>query len=389
MRSEPPARDAFADLLPELHTWNDRPTEDDLRQLPGIPAVFLLEDAAGAPILPATTQNLRRLSLSRLGEASDEEGPTRKADLAAVTRRVRYRPVHHPFEGRFWYYHLVRRWKPREYRKLIGFGPAWFLNVDWSRPIPEINVMREAFVAAGETVGPWPTQRAAQQALEGLWDLFDLCRYPAEVQRAPQGKRCAYADMGRCDAPCDGSASVSAYADRVAAAWRFTRGGVARWIDRTTEAMHAAARAQAYERAALLKKQLEFAARWRRDWSEHVGLIDEWRELLVLPVTRRKAWLPVVFAAGDVLIGAPIAERKLVTEAPAWLDATLEAPRPPTPAEVRMEQTWLVAHLCHHKEGQRILRLPPAAAPGAPSLADRLTAALESRHADDEPSVEE
>ncbi len=342
------ASESLSTSLPESHGWSARPTPGDLAALPGGPAVFLLTDARGAPVQLATTQALKRLLVSRLSDPQRQRPG--KVDLAEITRGVRWRPLGTAFEGRWWYYRLAREMYPKEYRRLISFGPARFLHVDWAQRVSELRVTERIWCVPGEFVGPWPTQKACQEALEGLWDLFDLCRCPEQVRQAPHGTPCAYAEMGRCDAPCDGSTPLAAYVARCRAAWDFAAGGCSGWIDIAEARMQRAAARQEYEQAALIQRQLKFARSWQARWAPRVRPAPELNYLLGLPVTRRRAWKFLLFRTGHLTDGPVVPERRLDTEAAGWLREELSR----TPAElssiVRMEQTWLWCHLLFSRD---------------------------------------
>lgn len=378
MCAGPPLDDFLTDALPERHDWTGRPTREDLKPLPGSPAVYLLLNAESQPIQLATTQALRRLLTGRLtDETRAEQG---KADIAAIARTVRYRPTGTPFESRWWYYRLARALYPREYRRLISFRPAHFLHVDWLQPIPELRVTERVWCLSGEFVGPWPSHKSCQMALEGLWDLFDLCRYPEQVRKTPHGARCAYAEMGRCDAPCDGSAPLDAYRERSQKAWQFATGGVASWISEATARMQQAAREQAFEQAGQLKQQLAFANRWQQEWSPHVRRADDMNELMLLPVTRRKAWRPFVFRNGHLAEGPIVPERKLAAEVAKWLSAQLASSPSGLEAVVRMEQTWLYAHLLFSRESAAAIRIPLSRLAQPEPRHAEIAAALQARN---------
>jgi excinuclease UvrABC nuclease subunit len=342
--------------LPEIRTWSDRPGPADLASLPGCPAVYLLADASGAPVQLATTQSLKRALVSRLSEPRRPRPG--KTDLAEIARSVRWRPLSTPFEGRWWYHRLAREIYPRQYRRLISFGPAYFLHVSWEQPVPELRVTERIWCLDGQFLGPWPTHKACQAALEGLWDLFDLCRHPEQVRKTPRGTRCAYAEMGHCDAPCDGSAPLSAYADRCRAAWRFTAGAASQWIVAATQRMKQAAAGQKYELAGRIKQQLQFARTWQEQWAPRVRPAEEMNYLLVLPVTRRRAWKLLLFRAGLLADGPTVARRRIGSEAAAWLRAELAGPSVELSSAVRMEQTWLVCHFLYSREAESALLVP-------------------------------
>ena len=156
MSGEKPNLDSsYVAALPSEHIWTGRACDYDLAPLPSCPAVYLLTDVNGAPVQLATTQQLCRLLQSRLLDRQSE--PSARADLAEVTRGVRWRQVYSAFEARWQYFLLARQMHPRNYRKLISFGPAWFLNVDWSSKAPQIRVTERIWELAGESTGPWPS----------------------------------------------------------------------------------------------------------------------------------------------------------------------------------------------------------------------------------------
>lgn len=379
MSTQASANDVILAALPSLHSWSARPTLHDLAPLPGCPAVVLFVEDTGAAIQLLVTQQLKRLVISRLSEP--EQPRRRRADLAAIARGVRWRQVYCSFEARWWYYRLARVMYPHEYRKLVSFGPAWFLRVDWGARVPELRVAERIWTQPGEFIGPWPTQRSCQQALEGLWDVFDLCRYPPEVRRAPDGSRCAYADMGRCDAPCDGSAPLERYVERCRAAWRFAGGDVEPWIESATERMGRAAAERRYELAGQLQQQIEFAQTWRKRLSPTVHPAEELNHLLAIPAARRKAWKLFLFRQGHLTDGPLLADAKLAQQTRPWLAETLSQPPDQLDGVMRMEQTWLVAHFLHHKDARTAIieHLPDARVP--PDLEGSLRDALRLRRA--------
>lgn len=364
----------LASALPETHAWSGRPVADDLAALPGGPALYLLTDAGAAPVQLATTQSLRRVLLARL---ADPDRKPRRADLAEVARGVRWRPLSTAFEGRWWYYRVARELYPNDYRRRIAFGPAWFLQVNWTDAVPELRATERVWVQPGEFVGPWPTHRAARETLELLWDLFDLCRYPEQVRKAPQGTRCAYAEMNRCDAPCDGSVPLSAYSERCRAAWRFVTGGSLEWAGRAALHMKQAAAQREYEVAARLKQHVQVAEAWHARWAGNVQRAERMDVLLGFRAARRRAWKLFRFRRGELIEGPVVTARKVGSGALAWLDAQPEAPPAETAPAVRMEQTWLYGHELYGSERDFVLlvTLPEGRAPHdlAAVLADQMS----------------
>lgn len=362
-----PAESDWRSLLPQ-HVSADAATTT--QRAAARAAVYVLVDEHDQPIQLGLTHDLRRLLRSRLSGA-DVDPPRRRADLAAIVRGVRWCECATALETRWRYLEVARRMYPHQYRRQLPFGPAWFLHVDWTERVPDIRATDRVWHGGGEWIGPWSDRAACQRGVEGLWDLFDLCRYPNEVRRYPHGKRCQYAEMGRCDAPCDGGAAIEHYLERCRAAWAFAGGTgenadgrraiIERWCERARAAMRSAADERRFERAAQIRTQIRFAETWHRDCSALAVREQALRIVLALPVPRRRRWQLYRFDRGRFDVGASV-KQGAVAEAIAR-EATLidssesgsAAAAVVAPPDERMEATWLVAHFLHHSEADNAI----------------------------------
>src|SRR5207248_6767272 len=63
----------------------------------------------------------------------------------------------------------------------------------------------------GTLIGPLEDKHAAARFIQLVEDAFDLCRYYNILLESPRAKACAYKEMGKCPAPCDGSISMAKY----------------------------------------------------------------------------------------------------------------------------------------------------------------------------------
>jgi excinuclease UvrABC nuclease subunit len=70
---------------------------------------------------------------------------------------------------------------------------------------------------SGVFIGPVEDKHAAHRMIELAEGAFDLCRYYNVLVQSPHGKACAYKEMGKCPAPCDGTISMEAYRAMVSA----------------------------------------------------------------------------------------------------------------------------------------------------------------------------
>lgn len=89
---------------------------------------------------------------------------------------------------------------------------------------------------------------------------FDLCRYYHILIEAPNGNACAYKEMGRCPAPCDGTVSMAHYHQQMRDAIDCAADRNA-WKNSASKKMTEASDAMDFEAAELCKRRI---ATWNR-----------------------------------------------------------------------------------------------------------------------------
>src|SRR6185295_16204268 len=84
-----------------------------------------------------------------------------------------------------------------------------------ARDLPDPRLLA---LARGVFIGPIADKDTAGRLIERTIDAFDLCRYHHLLVQAPRATACAYKEMGRCPAPCDGSETMAGFRARTLAA---------------------------------------------------------------------------------------------------------------------------------------------------------------------------
>jgi excinuclease UvrABC nuclease subunit len=231
-----------------------------LKQAPAKWAVYLLADADDRPVQLLCVKNLRYSLKRRLG-GDEQIGSSRRVNYREIVRRVHWRRVDSALEADWLYYEAARVCFPDTYQGMVGFRPAWFVHVDPDAPFPRYtkttDLVRAAAAgghggtgAGGSLFGPLEDKHAAGKLVQLVEDAFDLCRYHHILVESPRGKACAYKEMGKCPAPCDGTISAEQYRQLV------------RWSARTLEEPAEFLRDQeARMRAAAAELRFETAAK--------------------------------------------------------------------------------------------------------------------------------
>lgn len=215
---------AGAGALPGADPWAlrcqmDIPSAGDagVEVLPAGGAVIACEDGGGRMLLLGTTSGAREWARARL----DGGGSGGRAGLPALRgygARLLAVPVGSAFEAEAAWLRHARARLPRQYALAAEQLEAWCVHVDADAPVVRWRKLslREAARErpAGLVLGPIADKHAAGRVLEGVVDAFDLCRYEHILAQAPRAQACAYKEMGRCPAPCDGSEPMTSYRSR-------------------------------------------------------------------------------------------------------------------------------------------------------------------------------
>ncbi len=257
--------------------------------LPPRAGVIAFEHDEGSTVLLAATGDLKRFARSRLG--LDPDAPPTRANLRAETARLVATRVGASFEGDVVYLREARRRLPETYRAGLDARRAWCVRLDPEAPTPTWKKFDAASTAGeactlGQALGPMLDKDAAGRFGEALDDAFDLCRYPRELERAPDGQACAYKEMGRCGAACDGSETMEAYRERARAAREFVSSPVKLSLSALETEMAEAAAGEEFERAASLRDRADRASRLAKPAVRWARRLDRFAVLAVQPSTR-------------------------------------------------------------------------------------------------------
>lgn len=366
------------------------------RVFPGGGGVYLLTDAADRLVLLSAAADLRRALRGRLLEptAGDEVEVRgrRRADLSEVVRKIRWRTAYSMFELNFEYLRIARQLLPDSYKENLAFGPCWFVHVDPDEKTPRLAV-RKTLRGMGVELGPLCTQSDASRLVQILEDAFDLCRHVNILEQVPHGQPCAYFEMGRCPAPCDGSIPLLQYREMIRAALGFALGDRQPLYDYLQAQMQEASGSLVFERAGLIKQRLERARAIEHDAFRWVRRVEDFRFLIVQRGGGRSKVRPFFVSGGDIEPGAIVKIREVKYAAADWIvrvnDAKPQGACDREVALLRSEQMWLIGHYLFKRDAPglffHVSRLPVAA-----ELSDRIVERFQAKRAepqDGEPSI--
>ncbi|MBN2563635.1 MAG: hypothetical protein JXQ75_22170 [Phycisphaerae bacterium] len=325
----------------------------DARGLPAHGGVYLVVDRDDRPVLLASGECLRRVVVHRLA-APPPDKKSKRTNLSEVAGRVWWRDTFSQFETALTHWQIARAMEPKTYRTSVAFPPAWFLRVDPADRAPRFAAVCEFHADAARYVGPFATRHDAEEWSHMLEDLFDLCRHQHVLEQAPHGQACAYFEMGKCAAPCDGTTSLNVYRQMIADALAFSTGEREPRLAALRGTMQSAAEALAFEKAVAIRQTIDRAAATIKK--------AEYRHLADLPAccwlvvqrggparraARNAQVKPFFVRCGTIEAGEPVKLPELESSVPRWLcrcgPCSVLPPGSRNEQTARCEVLWLVS----------------------------------------------
>lgn len=156
---------------------------------------------------------------------------------------------------------MIKKYKPK-YNILLKDDKGYpYIKVSTSKPYPGFSIVSKPQADADRYFGPYPSRRAARQAIDTICEALKLktCRrvFPRDIGKE---RPCLNHHLGRCIAPCTGKVPPEEYAALMHEAISLLEGNY-KGLARDLEArMLEASEELQFERAALLRDRMKAVA---------------------------------------------------------------------------------------------------------------------------------
>jgi DNA polymerase-3 subunit epsilon len=251
--------------LEELCTYTSRVSPAQRRKrylaegLPSAPGVYLFRGPRDEVLYVGTSVDIRARVRTYF---TASEHRTRMAEMVALAESVVPVVCATTLEAQVRELRLIAELAPRYNRRSRRPERAPWLKLT-AEPFPRLSVVREVRDDGATYVGPFPSRRAVEQAVDALHEVFPLRQCRRRLSRHGGGTACALAEMGRCGAPCT-RAARDAERDLVATEYaavvadvRTALSGDCRQVTAALRArIHELARTERFEQAAVVRDRL-------------------------------------------------------------------------------------------------------------------------------------
>jgi excinuclease ABC subunit C len=228
--------------------------EEKLATLPDRPGVYLYRDARGQVLYVGKAASLR----SRVRSYFQESRP-RDPKTEALVRQIadlEYIVTDNELEALMLEANLVRRHRPRYNIVLRDDKHYPFLKLTLNEEFPRLVVARRVQKDGAVYYGPYYPATAMRETLRLARQLFPLRTCSIRLDGRAE-RPCIQYFIHRCNAPCTGRETREGYAATVREVQRFLEGRDDDLAVRLTREMEAAAADLKFERAALLRDQIQ------------------------------------------------------------------------------------------------------------------------------------
>ncbi|MBI3931041.1 MAG: excinuclease ABC subunit UvrC [Chloroflexi bacterium] len=225
-----------------------------LKQLPVSPGVYLMRDTEGNILYVGKAANLHHRVRSYFG-TGQKLSPKIKRMVARVGD-LDFFVTNSEQEALILECNLIKRYRPHFNVRLKDDKAFPYLKISLNEDWPRVYVTRRLEENGGRYFGPFASARSVRQTLKVLKGIFPF-RACSRTITGNDARPCLDYHIRHCLGPCIGVVSQPEYAKVIKQVILFLEGKQTRVVKGLEGQMHKAAEALNFEKAALLRDQIQ------------------------------------------------------------------------------------------------------------------------------------
>jgi len=288
--------------IPRVHMLESRIMDHLQLQLEGLPTkpgCYVMKDAQGEVIYVGKAINLRSRVRSYFHTSTNHSLKT--ADMVEHIADIEWIVVGSELEALILEMNLIKRHQPKYNVRLKDDKRFPYIKIGWAEDFPKVTMTRKVVDDGSRYFGPYTSVWAVHKTLDVLRKIFPYLTCDRIITGEDQ-RACLYYDIKLCLAPCIGAVSRAGYRRMIQDLCRFLQGHTEPVVTRLQKEMQVASAALDYERAALIRDQLEAIERV----VEGQKVVTQDRvdtDVIAFARDERDACVQVFFIRGGKLIG--------------------------------------------------------------------------------------
>ncbi len=227
---------------------------EQIKRLPTSPGVYLMRDAEGDILYVGKAANLRHRVRSYFGP-SQKLSPKLQRMVARVND-IDFFVTASEQEALILELNLIKRHHPRYNVSLKDDKTFPYLKIDTSQDWPRVQITRRLEEDGARYFGPFASARSVRQTLKVIKRLFPF-RSCSKPITGTDSRSCLEYYIHNCNGPCIGVVSREEYSAVIKHVILFLEGKQESVIQKLESEMQQAAEALNFEKAALLRDQIQ------------------------------------------------------------------------------------------------------------------------------------
>jgi len=272
---------------------------EQLKQLPKSPGVYLMRDSEGNILYVGKAANLPHRVRSYFG-AGQKLSPKIQRMVERV-HDIDFFVTNSEQEALILEYNLIKRYHPRYNVRLKDDKTFPFLKISLNEDWPKVYFTRRVEEDGGRYFGPFASAKSVRQTLKILKGIFPF-RSCSRTITGKDSRPCLDYYIHRCLGPCIGAVGKQEYAEVVRQVVLFLEGKQERVARDIKRKMEKAAENLDFEKAALLRDQIQAIERVIEGQRIATTVRGE-QDVIAFASERDQACVQVFFIRGGKLIG--------------------------------------------------------------------------------------
>jgi len=225
-----------------------------LEGLPVKPGCYLMKDSQGQVIYVGKAINLRSRVRSYFHASSSHS--SKIAEMVEHIADIEWIVVGSELEALILEMNLIKRHQPKYNVRLKDDKRFPYVRVTWADDYPKVMMTRKVVEDGSRYFGPYTSVWAVHKTLDVLRKIFPYLTCDRVITGEDQ-RACLYYDIKLCLAPCIGAVTKEGYRRMIQDLCRFLQGHTDPIVTRLQNEMDSASARLDYERAAMIRDQLE------------------------------------------------------------------------------------------------------------------------------------
>ncbi|MFC1984371.1 excinuclease ABC subunit UvrC, partial [Chloroflexota bacterium] len=227
---------------------------EQLKQLPPSPGVYLMRDAEGNILYVGKAANLRHRVRSYFGTGRKLSPKLER--MVARVNDIDFFVTASEQEALILELNLIKRHRPRYNVRLKDDKTFPYLKIDINEDWPRVHITRRLEENGGRYFGPFASAKSIRQTLKVLKGIFPFRSCRKSITGTDM-RPCLEYHIHHCLAPCIGAVSKEEYAEVIKQVTLFLEGKQEMVVQELQSKMDKVAEALDFEKAALLRDQIQ------------------------------------------------------------------------------------------------------------------------------------